>query len=239
MTEKHGKRYNEIAKTVERGVEHTPAEAVKLVKAAANAKFDETVELHLRMGVDPRHADQVVRGAAVLPHGTGKSVRVIAFAQGDKARDAKAAGADEVGADDLAKRIEGGWLEFDVAVATPDLMGVVGRLGRVLGPRGLMPNPKSGTVTFDVAKAVKDAKGGRIEFRVDKTGVVHTIVGKASFNEQALLENLGQVMDAVNRARPTGVKGVYIRSAFLASTQGPSVKLDLGQTMALAGRAQG
>jgi large subunit ribosomal protein L1 len=220
-------------------VEHGPAEAVKLVKAAANAKFDETVELHLRMGVDPRHADQVVRGAAVLPHGTGKSVRVIAFAQGDKARDAQTAGADVVGADDLAKRIEGGWLEFDVAVATPDLMGVVGRLGRVLGPRGLMPNPKSGTVTFDVAKAVKDAKGGRIEFRVDKTGVVHTIVGKASFNEQALLENLGQVMDAVNRARPTGVKGQYIRSAFLASTQGPSVKLDLGQTMALAGRAQG
>jgi large subunit ribosomal protein L1 len=238
MTEKHGKRYTAIAKTVERGVEHAPAEAVKLVKAAANAKFDETVELHLRMGVDPRHADQVVRGAAVLPHGTGKSVRVIAFAQGDKARDAQAAGADVVGADDLAKRIEGGWLEFDVAVATPDLMGVVGRLGRVLGPRGLMPNPKSGTVTFDVAKAVKDAKGGRIEFRVDKTGVVHTIVGKASFNEKALLENLGQVMDAVNRARPTGVKGHYIRSAYLASTQGPSVKLDLGQTMALAGRAQ-
>jgi large subunit ribosomal protein L1 len=238
MTEKHGKRYDAIAKTVERGVEHGPAEAVKLVKAAANAKFDETVELHLRMGVDPRHADQVVRGAAVLPHGTGKSVRVIAFAQGDKARDAQTAGADVVGADDLAKRIEGGWLEFDVAVATPDLMGVVGRLGRVLGPRGLMPNPKSGTVTFDVAKAVKDAKGGRIEFRVDKTGVVHTIVGKASFNEQALLENLGQVMDAVNRARPTGVKGHYIRSAYLASTQGPSVKLDLGQTMALAGRAQ-
>ena len=238
MTQRRSKRYGAIAKTVERGVEHPPAEAVKLVKARSNAKFDETVELHLRMGVDPRHADQVVRGAAVLPHGTGKSVRVIAFAQGDKARDAQTAGADVVGADDLAKRIEGGWLEFDVAVATPDLMGVVGRLGRVLGPRGLMPNPKSGTVTFDVAKAVKDAKGGRIEFRVDKTGVVHTIVGKASFNEQALLENLGQVMDAVNRARPTGVKGHYIRSAYLASTQGPSVKLDLGQTMALAGRAQ-
>ncbi len=235
---KHGKRYRALAKNIERGVEHTPAEAVKLVKASANAKFDETVELHLRMGVDPRHADQVVRGAAVLPHGTGKNVRVIAFAQGDKARDAKAAGADEVGADDLAKKIEGGWLDFDVAVATPDVMGIVGRLGRVLGPRGLMPNPKSGTVTFDVAKAVKDAKAGRVEFRVDKTGVVHTIIGKASFDEKALLDNLAQLMDALNRARPAGVKGTYIRSAFLTSTEGPSVKLDLSEANALAGRAQ-
>ncbi len=239
MTQRRSKRYTEIAKTVERGVERPPAEAVKLVKATANAKFDETVELHLRMGVDPKHADQVVRGAAVLPHGTGKTVRVIAFAQGDRAREAKAAGADEVGADDLAKRIEGGWLDFDVAVATPDLMGMVGRLGRVLGPRGLMPNPKSGTVTFDVTKAVRDAKAGRIEFRVDKTGVVHTIVGKSSFDEKALLENLAQVMDAVNRARPSGVKGTYIRSAFLTSSQGPSVKLDLSETIALGGRATG
>jgi len=238
MTQTRSKRYTAIAKPIERGVEHTPAEAVKLVKAASNAKFDETVELHLRMGVDPKHADQVVRGAAVLPHGTGKTVRVVVFAQGDRARDAKAAGADEVGADDLAKRIEGGWLDFDVAIATPDLMGVVGRLGRTLGPRGLMPNPKSGTVTMDVTKAVRDAKAGRIEFRVDKTGVVHTIVGKSSFAEQALLENLAQVMDAVNRARPSGVKGAYIRAAFLASTEGPSVKLDLGEAMALAGRAQ-
>ena len=237
MTQTRSKRFTALAKTVERGVEHAPAEAVKLMKAASNAKFDETVELHLRMGVDPKHADQVVRGAAVLPHGTGKTVRVIAFAQGDKARDAKAAGADEVGAEDLAKRIEGGWLDFDVAVATPDLMGVVGKLGRVLGPRGLMPNPKSGTVTFDVSKAVRDAKAGRVEFRVDKTGVVHTIVGKSSFAEQALLENLAQLMDAVNRARPSGVKGVYIRSAYLASTEGPSVKLDVGETLALAGRA--
>ncbi len=237
MTQRRSKRYTEIATPIVRGVEHTPAEAVKLVKAASNAKFDETVELHLRMGVDPKHADQVVRGAAVLPHGTGKTVRVVVFAQGDRARDAKAAGADEVGADDLAKRIEGGWFDFDVAIATPDLMGVVGRLGRTLGPRGLMPNPKSGTVTMDVTKAVRDAKAGRIEFRVDKTGVVHTIVGKSSFEETALLENLAQVMDAVNRARPSGVKGTYIRSAFLASSQGPSVKLDLGETMALAGRA--
>jgi large subunit ribosomal protein L1 len=239
MTQKHSKRYTELAKKVEPQKEHTPAEAVKLVKATSNAKFDETVELHLRMGVDPKHADQVVRGAAVLPHGTGKTVRVIAFAQAEKARDARAAGADEVGTDDLAKRIEGGWLEFDVAIATPDVMGIVGRLGRVLGPRGLMPNPKSGTVTFDVTKAVRDAKAGRIEFRVDKTGVVHTLVGKSSFEEKALLENLAQVMDAVNRARPTGVKGTYIRSAYLASSQGPSVKLDLGETMALAGQARG
>jgi len=239
MTQRRSKRYGAIAKTVERGVEHPPAEAVKLVKAGSNAKFDETVELHLRMGVDPKHADQIVRGAAVLPHGTGKKVRVIAFAQGDRAREAQAAGADEVGAEDLAKRIEGGWLDFDVAVATPDLMGVVGKLGRVLGPRGLMPNPKSGTVTFDVSKAVREAKAGRIEFRVDKTGVVHTVVGKSSFAEQALIENLAQVMDAVNRARPSGVKGTYIRSAHLASSQGPSVKLDLGETMALAGRASG
>ena len=239
MTQARSKRYAEVAKKVERGVEHPPAEAVKLVKSTANAKFDETVELHLRMGVDPKHADQVVRGAAVLPHGTGKTVRVVAFAQGDRAREAQAAGADEVGAEDLAKRIEGGWLDFDVAVATPDLMGIVGRLGRVLGPRGLMPNPKSGTVTFDVTKAVRDAKAGRIEFRVDKTGVVHTIVGKSSFDEKALLENLAQVMDAVNRARPSGVKGTYIRSAFLASSQGPSVKLDLNETISLAGRATG
>jgi large subunit ribosomal protein L1 len=239
MTQRRSKRYAEVAKKVERGTEMTPTDAVKLVKSTANAKFDETVELHLRMGVDPKHADQVVRGAAVLPHGTGKTVRVVAFAQGERARDAQAAGADVVGADDLAKRIEGGWLDFDVAIATPDLMGIVGRLGRVLGPRGLMPNPKSGTVTMDVTKAVRDAKAGRIEFRVDKTGVVHTIVGKSSFDEKALLENLAQVMDAVNRARPTGVKGTYIRSAYLASSQGPSVKLDLGETMALAGRATG
>ncbi len=223
------KRYELLAKKIDRARQYAPAEGLALVKETSAAKFDTTVELHLRMGVDPRHADQMVRGAAVLPHGTGRTVRVIAFAQGDKAREAQAAGADEVGADDLAKKIEGGWLEFDVAIATPDLMGQVGRLGKVLGPRGLMPNPKSGTVTFDVAKAVRDAKGGRIEFRVDKTGVVHASVGKASFSEQALLENLAMVVDAVNRARPAGLKGIYIRSAHLASTQGPSVKLDLSQ----------
>ncbi|MGH2500640.1 MAG: 50S ribosomal protein L1 [Candidatus Limnocylindria bacterium] len=235
--QKHGKRYRALAEKVDRDRAYLPEEGVALVRETSAAKFDTTVELHLRMGVDPRHADQMVRGAAVLPHGTGKAVRVIAFAQGDRARDAKAAGADEVGSDDLAKRIEGGWLDFDVAVATPDLMGAVGRLGKILGPRGLMPNPKSGTVTFDVAKAVRDAKGGRIEFRVDKTGVVHTVVGKASFSQQALVENLATVIDAVNRARPSGLKGTYVRSAHLTSTQGPSVKLDLGETLALAGRA--
>lgn len=232
-----GKRYKALAEKVDRSREYTPEEGVALVKETSQAKFDTTVELHLRMGVDPRHADQMVRGAAVLPHGTGRTVRVVVFAQGDRAREAQAAGADEVGSDDLTKKIEGGWLDFDVAIATPDLMGAVGRLGRVLGPRGLMPNPKSGTVTFDVAKAVRDAKGGRIEFRVDKTGVVHTTVGKSSFTQQALVENLATVMDAVNRARPAGLKSAYVRSAYLTSTQGPSVKLDLGETIALAGRA--
>jgi len=234
-----GKRYTELAKKIDRAKEYAPSEGVHLVKETSQAKFDTTVELHLRMGVDPRHADQMVRGAAVLPHGSGKTVRVIAFAQGDRAREAQAAGADVVGTDDLAKKIEGGWLEFDVAIATPDLMGQVGRLGKVLGPRGLMPNPKSGTVTFDVTKAVRDAKGGRIEFRVDKTGVVHTIVGKSSFSEQALNENLATVMDAVNRARPVGFKGEYVRSAYLTTTQGPSVKLDLTETLAMGSRSAG
>src|SRR2546427_5977982 len=237
MAKTHSKRFRALAEKIERGREYPPDEAAKLIKETSQAKFDTTVELHLRMGVDPKHADQMVRGAAVLPNGTGKKVRVIAFAQGDKAREAQAAGADAVGADDLAKRIEGGWLDFDVAVATPDLMGAVGRLGRVLGPRGLMPNPKSGTVTFDVAKAVRDAKGGRVEFRVDKTGVIHTVVGKSSFTQQAIIANLATLIDAVNRARPVGIKGTYIRAAHLTSTQGPSVKLDLAGMTELAGRA--
>ncbi len=236
MATRHGKRYTELAKKVDRTREYTPEEGVKLVKETSQAKSDTSVELHLRMGVDPKQADQMVRGAAVLPHGTGKTVRVIVFAQGDRARDAQTAGADAVGAEDLAKRIEGGWLDFDVAIATPDMMGQVGRLGRVLGPRGLMPNPKSGTVTMDIAKAVRDAKGGRVEFRVDKTGVIHTLVGKSSFSEQALVDNLATVIDAVNRARPTGVKGDYVRTVYLSSTQGPSVKLDRSATMSLSGR---
>ena len=238
MAKSHGKRYLALAAKIDRTKTYAPAEAVKLVKDTSQAKSDTTVELHLRMGVDPRHAEQMVRGSAVLPNGTGKTVRVAVFAQGDKAREATTAGADVVGADDLSKRIEGGWLEFDVAIATPDLMGAVGRLGKVLGPRGLMPNPKSGTVTFDVAKAVRDAKGGRIEFRVDKTGVIHTVVGKASFTEQALVQNLATVMDAINRARPAGLKANYIETVYLTSTQGPSVKLDLTQAVALAGSAR-
>ena len=225
---KRGKRYRALAVKVDRTKTYSPADAVKLVKETSQAKFDTTVDLHLRMGVDPRHAEQMVRGSAVLPNGTGKTVRVAVFAQGDKAREAQAAGADTVGADDLAKRIEGGWLDFDVAIATPDMMGAVGRLGKVLGPRGLMPNPKSGTVTMDVTKAVRDSKGGRIEFRVDKTGVIHTVVGKSSFSEQALLQNFATAMDAINRARPAGVKGDYIRSIYLTSTQGPSVKVVRG-----------
>ena len=234
MAVKHGKRYRDLAQKIERGREYSPDEAVKLVKDTSQAKFDTTVELHLRMGVDPKQADQMVRGAAVLPHGTGKTVRVIVFAQGDRARDAKAAGADEVGAEDLSKKIEGGWMNFDVAIATPDLMGQVGRLGRVLGPRGLMPNPKSGTVTMDVAKAVREAKGGRVEFRVDKTGVIHTVVGKSSFSEKALVENLGTLMDAITRARPSGVKGDYIKSVHITSTQGPSVKVALTESLSIA-----
>ena len=230
-------RYGELVASADFDISQR-TEAAKLIKDTSQAKLDTTVELHLRMGVDPKHADQMVRGAAVLPNGTGKKVRVIAFAQGDKARDAEAAGADAVGAEDLAKRIEGGWLDFDVAIATPDLMGQVGRLGRVLGPRGLMPNPKSGTVTFDVAKAVRDAKGGRVEFRTDKTGVIHTVVGKSSFTQEQILGNLATLMDAVNRARPVGVKGTYIRAAHLTSTQGPSVKLELGATNELAGQAR-
>src|SRR5438477_1413017 len=239
MAQKRGKRYEELSKKIDRSREYTPEEGVKLVKDTSAAKFDTTVEIHLRMGVDPKQADQMVRGSAVLPNGTGKTVRVIVFAQGARAQEAQTAGADAVGADDLAKRIEGGWLDFDVAIATPDMMGAVGRLGKVLGPRGLMPNPKSGTVTFDVTKAVRDSKGGRIEFRVDKTGVVHTVVGKSSFSEQALLQNLATLMDAVNRARPAGLKANYIDSIYLTSTQGPSVKLDLGEATALAGKATG
>lgn len=234
---KHGKRYRDLAEKVERGRAYEPAEAVRLAKETAKAGFDTTVEVHFRMAVDPRQADQQVRGTAVLPHGTGKTVRVAVFAQGDRAREAQEAGADVVGTDDLAKRIEGGWLEFDVAVASPDVMNIVGRLGKLLGPRGLMPNPKSGTVTNDVGRAVRDAKGGRVEFRVDKTGVIHTVIGKSSFGERELTENLATLVDALVRARPSGVKGIYIRGAHVATTMGPSVKLDLPATLDLAGKA--
>ncbi len=234
---KRGKRYRELATKIERGKLYPPDQAVHLVKETAKANFDTTVEAHFRLGIDPKQADQQVRGTLVLPHGTGKTARVVVFAAGDRAREAQEAGADVVGTDDLAKRIEGGWLEFDVAIATPDMMAQVGRLGRVLGPRGLMPNPRSGTVTNDVGKAVRDAKGGRVEFRADKTGVLHAVVGKASFGEKELLENFATLVDAIVRARPAGVKGVYVRGAHLTSTMGPSTKLDLSALLALGGRA--
>src|SRR5919201_4411339 len=224
---KHGKKYRAATEKVDPLKQYAPQEGVKLVKDTAFAKFDESIELHIRTGLDPKHADQQVRGSAVLPAGTGRTQRVVAFAQGDKAREAEAAGADIVGADELVQRIQGGWTDFDVAVATPDMMGMVGRLGKVLGPRGLMPNPRSGTVTPDIGRAIREIKGGRVEFRVDKTGVIHVPIGKVSFSEDRVLKNLGALMDAVVRAKPSGAKGQYIRSVTLASTMGPGVKLDL------------
>jgi large subunit ribosomal protein L1 len=235
---KRSKRYLEAAKQIDRTRLYDPREAVRLVKATANAKFDETVEVAIRLGVDPKHADQQVRGTVVLPHGTGRPVRVLVFAKGDKAKEAEAAGADFVGAEELIAKIQEGWLDFDVAVATPDMMPLVGRLGRILGPRGLMPNPKAGTVTFDVGKAVRELKGGRIEFRVDKAGIIHAPLGKASFSEGALMENFLALLDAVIRARPAAVKGAYLRSVALSSTMGPSVKVDPAKAQAaLGGRA--
>ncbi len=233
-----GKRYEDAAKLVDRTRLYDPEEAVRLVKMLARAKFDETVEAALRLSVDPKHADQVVRGTVPLPHGTGRPVRVLVFAKGEKAKEAEAAGADFVGAEDLVQKVQEGWTEFDVAVATPDLMGQVGRLGRILGPRGLMPNPKAGTVTFDVGRAVREIKAGKIEFRVDKFGIVHAPVGKASFSEQALLENFAALVDAVVRARPAAAKGQYIRSIALSPSMGPSVRVDPARAVALAaGRA--
>ena len=221
----HGKRYLAAAATVDRSKTYNSAEACAAVKAAAKAKFNETVDVAVRLGVDPRHADQVVRGTVVLPHGTGKSVRVLVVTQGEKAKEAEAAGADFVGLEFLQK-LKDGWLECDVIVATPDVMGQLGQLGRVLGPRGLMPNPKAGTVTLDVAKAVREIKAGKIEFRVDKTGNVHVPIGKASFSEAQLAENLQAFMDTIMRAKPAAAKGVYIRSATVSSTMGPGVRLE-------------
>jgi large subunit ribosomal protein L1 len=230
----HGKRYLEAAKAVDRTQAYAPAEAVALVKETSNVKFDATVEAHLRLGVDPRHADQMVRGTVVLPHGTGKVVRVAVFAQGDKAQEALRAGADEVGADDLVKKIESGWLEFDVALATPDLMGQVGRLGKILGRRGLMPNPKAGTITFDLERAIKEVKAGRVEFKVDKGAIIHVGFGRASFSEEELLANLATLVDAVNRARPSGAKGQYLKGLTIASTMGPGVRVDVPALLAVA-----
>jgi len=231
---KHGKKYRQAAEKVDPLKQYPPEDGVKLVKETAFTKFDSSVELHIHTGLDPKHADQQVRGSAVLPAGTGRTQRVVAFAQGDKAREAEAAGAEVVGAEELVTRIQGGWTDFDVAVATPDMMGMVGRLGRVLGPRGLMPNPRSGTVTADIGHAIREIKGGRVEFRVDRTGVIHAPIGKVSFDEDKILQNLSALVDAVVRAKPTGSKGTYLRTFNLASTMGPSIELDNALTLALA-----
>lgn len=224
---KRGKKYTDAAKLIDRAVQYDAAEAIGLVKKSAVAKFDETIEAHIRLGVDGRHADQQVRGAVVLPHGTGKTVRVLVFAKGPKADEALAAGADYVGADDLVPKIQNeNWFEFDVVVATPDMMGVVGRLGRVLGPKGLMPNPKAGTVTMDVTKAIADIKAGKIEYRLDKTNIIHVPVGKASFSEEMLKDNFETLIGAVVKAKPSAAKGQYLKSVTLASTMGPGVKLN-------------
>ena len=229
-----GKKYADAAKKVDADRLYEPREAVALLKELSFTRFDETVELHIRTGVDPRHADQVIRGSVALPAGTGKTRRVVAFAQGDKVREAEEAGADAAGGEDLVQRVQGGWLDFDVAVATPDMMGLVSRLGRILGPRGLMPNPRTGTVTPDVGRVIREVKGGRIDFRVDKTAVVHLPVGRISFSEEQLMQNLGAALDAVVRAKPSAAKGQYIRSITLASTMGPGIKLDIQPSLALA-----
>ena len=221
---KRGKKYTEAAKLVDRATQYDVAEAISLVKKTAVAKFDETVEAHIRLGVDGRHADQQVRGAVVLPHGTGKTVRVLVFAKGDKVAEA---GADFVGGEELIPRIQNeGWFDFDVVVATPDMMGVVGRLGRVLGPKGLMPNPKAGTVTMDVTKAVNDIKAGKIEYRLDKANIIHCPVGKASFTEEQLTENFNTLMDAIIKAKPASAKGTYMKSVTVTSTMGPGIKVN-------------
>jgi large subunit ribosomal protein L1 len=224
---KRGKRYLEIAKLVDKTKLHEPAEALELVQKTANAKFDETIEIHLRLGVDSRYADQQVRGAVVLPHGTGKTVRVLVFAKGDKAKEAEDAGADYVGAEDLVEKIQNeNWFEFDAVVATPNMMGVVGKIGRILGPKGLMPNPKAGTVTMDIERAVSDIKAGKIEYRLDKSNIIHCPIGKASFGSDKLMDNYRTLVEAVIRAKPTAAKGQYLRSVVLSSTMGPGIKIN-------------
>lgn len=227
---KRGKKYQEAVKSFDKAAQYDVAEAISLVKKNATAKFDETIELHIRTGCDGRHAEQQIRGAVVLPNGTGKTVKVLVFAKGDKINEAEAAGADYVGGEELIPKIQNeGWLDFDVVVATPDMMGVVGRLGKVLGPKGLMPNPKAGTVTMDVTKAVNDIKAGKIEYRLDKTNIVHVPVGKASFSEEALQENFNALMDAIVKAKPSALKGQYLRSITLTSTMGPGVKVSVAK----------
>ncbi|MCI8356706.1 MAG: 50S ribosomal protein L1 [Lachnospiraceae bacterium] len=223
---KHGKKYQEAAKLVDRKIQYEPAEAVALVKKTSTAKFDETVEVHIKTGCDGRHAEQQIRGAVVLPNGTGRTVKVLVFAKGDKIAEAEAAGADHVGGDELIPKIQNeGWLDFDVVVATPDMMGVVGRLGKVLGPKGLMPNPKAGTVTMDVTKAVNDIKAGKIEYRLDKANIIHVPIGKVSFDEAKLQENFDTLMEAIAKARPSAVKGQFLKSITLSATMGPGVKV--------------
>ena len=221
-----GKNYKESAKLIDKQAQYEPQEAFELITKTAKAKFDETVELHVKLGVDSRHADQQVRGAVVLPHGTGKKVRVLVFAKADKQQAAADAGADYVGAEELVAKIQGGWMDFDVVIASPDMMGVVGRLGKVLGPRGLMPNPKAGTVTPDVAKAVSDAKAGKIEYRLDKTNIIHCPIGKVSFGTEKLQENFETLLGAIVKAKPAAAKGQYIRSCVVASTMGPGIKIN-------------
>lgn len=230
---KHGKKYLEVSKLLEAEKLYEPKEAVELLKKLNYVKFDPTVEVHMKLGVDPRHADQMVRGVAMLPAGTGKEVKVLVFAQGEKVSEAETAGADFVGLDDLIKQIEGDWLGFDVAIATPDVMGKVGRLGKKLGPRGLMPSPKAGTITFDLAKTIREVKAGRVEFKVDKTALLHIPAGKLSFSEDSLMSNITSVIDAVVRARPSGAKGTYVKSVVLTSTMSPSIHLDIPTALAL------
>jgi len=233
---KHGKNYQEAAKLLDRTKAYSPQEAIELAKKAAHARFDETVELHLRMGVDPRNASQQVRGVALLPHGLGKRVRVLVFAQGEAEKIAETAGADYAGGDELIKKIENGWLDFDTAIATPDMMGKVGKLGKILGRRGLMPNPKSGTVVSadDLPKVISDARKGRVEFKLDRTAIIHVPLGKVSFDSDKLLDNLTAIVEAVMKAKPSGAKGQYIKSASLTTTMGPGIKLDLKPTLALS-----
>ena len=224
----HGKTYDEAKKRYDREREYSPAEAIALVKQLARVKFNESVEVHVRTGLNVRHADEQLRGTVALPNGLGKEVKVAVFAQGDRAREAEEAGADVVGGEDLVKKVQDGVIDFDVALATPEVMGMVGRLGKILGPRGLMPNPKAGTVTFDIAKAIQDVQGGRVEFRNDRTGIVHAAIGKASFDDDKLRDNLAALMDAIVRAKPSGAKGTYVRKISVSSTQGVGVKVDAG-----------
>ena len=232
---KHGKRHSGAAARIEKDFEYQPDEAIALAKSAATAKFDETVELHLRTGADPRHADQMIRGVALLPHGVGKTVRVTVFTQGEAVAIAEEAGADFVGSDEIIKQVEDGWVDFDVSIATPDMMGRIGRLGRILGRRGLMPNPRTGTVVQaeDLPRVISESKLGRVEYRVDRTSLIHAPIGKASFEQAQLMDNLTALMDNIVRARPSGVKGQYIKTAFITTTMGPSIKMDVANAMAL------